>query len=219
MPARDRSVTDGDRSKTQSVTHQPSKVKQLMKPVTDVTDFRQESHARAHARAHAKVTENSVTICHLSPDADAKRYATCDHDDPNKPVYRPSDDPLEFKRSVRFAAIDVMILTFAARRHAEWLNRIGVCPPDIAALIRKDTAYITNMLPPAEAAEPLEKPSSPSGGTVVVTPVADTLADVGPRSPGATRRTTPTPSLFDATRGDVGHTGRSGQAEAITGQA
>lgn len=126
-----------------------------------------------------------------SIDADAKRYATCDYDDPNKPVYRPSDDPLEFKRSVRFAAIDVMILTFAARRHAERLTRIGVCPPDIAALIRQDTAYITNVvndrMPPAVTA----RTASPS------------LAHVGPRGEVGT-------AIANATTGVPGTLGGPG---------
>ena len=137
-------------------------------------------------------------------DADAKRYATCAHDDPAKPVYTPADDVLEFKRSVRFAAIDVMILAFAARRHAEWLSEIGVCPPDIARLIRNDLAYITSVLPP-EAGTDAPSTANLRG-----------LGDVGPRSPGPPRATTPTPTLFDATRGDVGQTGPS---EVITGEA
>lgn len=142
-----------------------------------------------------------------SIDADAKRYATCDEDDPAKQVYRLVDDPLKFKRSVRFAAIDVMLLTYAALRHTEWLNQIGVCPPDVAAIIRKHTAYITSMLPPADANTTPARPHSSSGGSVAATPVADTAADVGPRSPGAAKRTSPAPSLFDAThakRGEVG---------------
>jgi hypothetical protein len=140
-------------------------------------------------------------------DGDAKRYATCDYDDRAKPVYTPADDVLEFKRSVRFAAIDVMILTFAARRHAEWLSEIGVCPPDIAKLIRKDLAYITSVLDREGTDVATLMPTSGASGR---------LADVGPRSSGAARSTTPTPTLFDATRRDVGQTGPS---EAITGEA
>ena len=145
-------------------------------------------------------------------DADAKRYMTCDYDDPAKPVYTPADDVLEFKRSVRFAAIDVMILAFAAHRHAEWLDEIGVCPPDIAKLIRNDLAYITHVLDrerqDVAAPPPMAVGSPASGG----------LGDVGPRSPGPHPRgpgapaTTATPTLFDATppeRGDVGQTGQS----------
>jgi hypothetical protein len=133
-----------------------------------------------------------------SIDADAKHFATCDHDDPSKPVYRLSDEPLEFKRSVRFAAIDVMILTYAARRHAQWLSRIGVCPPDVAALIRKDVAYITRVI------EERVREVAPAAST---TPP---VADVRPRSPEATRRSTPTPSRPHATRG---HTGQSVAAQ------
>jgi hypothetical protein len=140
-------------------------------------------------------------------DADAKRYMTCDYDDPAKPVYTPADDVLEFKRSVRFAAVDVMILAFAARRHAEWLSDIGVCLPDIAKLIRNDLAYITSVL--EREHQDVAAPPPASAGS-------PTLGDVGPRSPGPPRATTPTPTLFDATRGDVGQTGPS---EVITGQA
>lgn len=142
-------------------------------------------------------------------DADAKRYATCEYDDPTKPVYTPADDVLEFKRSVRFAAIDVMILTYAARRHAEWLNKIGVCPPDIARLIHQDLAYITNVLD--RERQNVATPAPTSGGLHT----SGVLGDVGPRSQPAPRRTTSTPTLFDATRGDVGQTGPS---EVITGE-
>jgi len=213
MGTGDRSVTDGDGSKPRSVTPQAPEQKQVTNPVTDVTDAPGKSHTRARAHAHGKVTENSVTICHLSPeppgaseapDADAKRYAMCDHDDPAKPVYRPEDDVLEFKRSVRFAAIDVMILTYAARRHAEWLSEIGVCPPDIAKLIRQDLAYITSVL------------ERERQDVAAAMPASAGLGDVGPRSREDVRATTPTPTLFDATRGDVGQTEPS---EVITGKA
>jgi hypothetical protein len=146
-------------------------------------------------------------------DADANRYMTCDYDDPAKPVYTPADDVLEFKRSVRFAAIDVMILAFAARRHAEWLSEIGVCPPDIAKLIRKDLAYITNVLD--RERQDVAAPRPTSGGS-------PTLGDVGPRSPGAARATTPTPTLFDATHPGTWRRGLNrpnGPSEAITGEA
>ena len=140
-------------------------------------------------------------------DADAKRYMTCDYDDPAKPVYTPADDVLEFKRSVRFAAIDVMILAFAARRHAEWLKKIGVCPPDIAKLIRNDLAYITSVLPPEAGTD---APSTPSFRG---------LGDAGPRSPGPPRATTPTPTLFDATEAERGDVCQTGSSEVITRRA
>ena len=64
------------------------------------------------------------------------RYATSDTD--RKPLYTPADDPLPFANDVRHAALDVMILAYAARRHAEWLASIGPCQPDVAELIAKD---------------------------------------------------------------------------------
>jgi len=146
-------------------------------------------------------------------DADAKRYMTCDYDDPAKPVYTPADDVLEFKRSVRFAAIDVMILAFAARRHAEWLDEIGVCPPDIAKLIRNDLAYITSVL------ERERQDVAAPPPVVVGSPASGGLGDVGPRSPGPPRATTPTPSLFDATHPERGDVGQTGPSEVITGEA
>ena len=108
-------------------------------------------------------------------------YARCQADEPDMPVYKPDDDFLEFKRSVRLAAIDVMILAFAARRHAQWLHRIGVCPPDIADLIAKDLDAIRSIVPAS--------PESP---------------DVGARGIAAPAGERRTPAPANATRRNVG---------------
>ncbi|MBI1375187.1 MAG: hypothetical protein GC159_20915 [Phycisphaera sp.] len=118
-------------------------------------------------------------------------YAASGTDADAKPVYRPSDDPLPFTRNVRFAAIDVMILTFAARRHAEWLASIGACPDDVARLISADLDAIAGLLTPPAAIEPVPPPTP----------------DVGPRPHRSARPKDAPASLWDATRGDVGETG------------
>lgn len=125
------------------------------------------------------------------PPVPQRPYAASDADAGTKPVYRPSDDPLPFTRNVRFAAIDVMILTFAARRHAEWLASIGTCPDDVARLISADLDAIATLLTPPSAVEPVS-PQPP---------------DVGPRSHRPARPKDAPTSLWDATRGDVGETG------------
>ena len=125
------------------------------------------------------------------PPIPQRPYAADDEQAKAKPVYRPGDDPLPFTRNVRFAAIDVMILTFAARRHAEWLASIGACPDDVARLISADLDVIARLLTPPPAIEPV--PPQPP--------------DVGPRSQPAARTTDAPTSLWDATRGDVGETG------------
>ena len=154
--------------------------------VTDVTDFdRKSGHTRAHAHAHGQVTENSVTICHLSPDADAKRYAVCEADEPVKRVYTPADRLLEPKQSVRFAALDVMILTFAATRHAQWLARLGVCPPDVAEQIRNHISRIEQII--SVGNEPSPKAN-----------------DVSARSSDAVRGERGTGTRSNATRRNVG---------------
>jgi len=121
-----------------------------MRRVTQMTHFPQEFHTRGRGRAHSEVTAKSVTMCHLSPGADPAPYATGEADEPHKPVYRVGDDVLAFKRGVRLAAIDVMILTFAAVRHAQWLGKLGLCPPDIAQQIERHLAGIAHVirLPP-----------------------------------------------------------------------
>jgi len=125
------------------------------------------------------------------PPIPQRAYAADDAQAQTKPVYRPSDDPLPFTRNVRFAAIDVMILTFAARRHAEWLASIGACPDDVARLISADLDAIARLLTPRPPIEPVP-PLTP---------------DVGPRSQPAARPKDAPASLWDATRGDVGQTG------------
>ena len=81
MSKGDRSVTKNDRSKGASVTPQPPEDKRVTSAVTDVTDI-SPIYAYALRRAHGKLIGNSVTICHLSPDGDAARYATCADDEP-----------------------------------------------------------------------------------------------------------------------------------------
>jgi hypothetical protein len=125
------------------------------------------------------------------PPIPQRPYAADDVQAQTKPVYRPSDDPLPFTRNIRFAAIDVMILTFAARRHAEWLASIGACPDDVARLISADLDAIARLITPPPAIEPVP-PQTP---------------DVGPRSQPAARPKDAPTSLWDATRGDVGETG------------
>ncbi|MEX2670905.1 MAG: hypothetical protein WD294_02215 [Phycisphaeraceae bacterium] len=105
-------------------------------------------------------------------------YARCQADEPDRPVYKPTDDFLEFKRSVRLAAIDVMILAFATRHHAQWLNRIGVCPPDIAELIAKDLDAVRSILPAS--------PESPDVGPSAQAAAAGERRKTSPRN--ATRR-------------------------------
>ena len=117
----------------------------------------------------------------VDPPQRAEPYARCQAEEPARPVYKPTDDFLEFKRSVRLAAIDVMILAFATRRHAQWLHRIGVCPPDIADLIAKDLDAIRSILPTS--------PESP---------------DVGARGIAAPAGERRTPAPANATRRNVG---------------
>ena len=130
------------------------------------------------------------TSAHQLPPIPQRPFASSDAEAQTKPVYRPGDDPLPFTRNVRFAALDVMILTYAARRHAEWLASIGACPDDVAKVIRNDVEDITRLLltPPAP------------------TPTASPSPDVGPRPPRPARAKDAPTSLWDATRGDVGET-------------
>ena len=125
------------------------------------------------------------------PPIPQRPFASSDAEAQTKPVYRPGDDPLPFTHNVRFAALDVMILTYAARRHAEWLATIGACPDDVAQVIRNDISDITRLLltPPAPTPAP---PPSP---------------DVGPRPPRPARAKGAPTSLWDATGGDVGEMG------------
>jgi hypothetical protein len=153
------------------------------------------------------------------PSIPQRPYAASDADAQANPIYRPGNDPLPFTRNVRFAAIDVMILTFAARRHAQWLVSIGTCPEDVAELIRADLDAMARLLtPPAPAVEPVAlqkppvEPAPPQ--TPAIKPVPPQTPDVGPRSPRAARAKDAPTNLWDATRGDVGETGRNGPQRA-----
>lgn len=202
----DTSVTHGDTSKTRCVTPQAPVGNEVTNRVTHVTHFPYESHAHARGRAHAEVTEKSVTMCHLSPDADAQRYAMRKADEASKPVYRPGDDFLEFKRSVRLAALDVMILTFAALRHAQWLARLGVCPPDVARQIERHINEVARILRRTDD----DVDAAPRG--------AGSPRDA-PRSPRWARTRKATPGLFDATGANTAASGarETGQGGARGG--
>jgi hypothetical protein len=78
-----------------------------------------------------------------------------------KPVYRPSDPPLPYSRDQRQAAIDVMILSYSLREHAEHVARMGHLPQDIRLIVANDLRRTLNALFPAQ------------------------VGDVGPRSRGA----------------------------------
>lgn len=131
------------------------------------------------------------------PPIPQREYAADDVQAQAKPVYRPGDDPLPFTRNVRFAALDLMILTFSARRHAQWLASIGACPEDVACIISADLDDIARLIaPPPPAIEP-NTPQPPG---------------VGPRPQLAAKPKDAPTSLWDATRGDVGETG-AGHAE------
>jgi hypothetical protein len=126
------------------------------------------------------------------PSIPQRPFAANDQQAQTQPIYRPGDDPLPFTRNVRFAALDVMILTFAARRHTEWLSSIGVCPDDVALLINANLDAVARLLTPPPSIEP----------------VASQPPDAGPRSRAvASPKDDPT-SLWDATRGDVGEGAR-----------
>lgn len=202
----DTSVTHGDTSKTRCVTPQTSVGNEVTNRVTHVTHFPYESHVHARGRAHAEVTEKSVTMCHLSPDADAQRYAVQEADEASKPVYRPGDDFLEFKRSVRLAALDVMILTFAALRHAQWLARLGVCPPDVARQIERHIKEVARIVRRTDADVDAASRSRGCAGS----------PQDATRSPRRARTRKATPGLFDATGAN---TAASGAREAGQGGA
>ena len=81
-----------------------------------------------------------------------RRYAT--HDGDRRPSYRLGNEPLPFSEDVRLAALDVMILTFAAKRHAEWLMQLGACPSDVAGQIRRHLAVVQAAITPLETGSP-----------------------------------------------------------------
>jgi hypothetical protein len=120
-------------------------------------------------------------------------YARCAADKPARPVYQPTDDFIQFKRSVRLAAIDVMILTYAARRHARWLSKIGVCPPDVAALIMADVDAVAKIIGQGQAVN-----TNNNAKPTPISAPSPRLAHVGPCSPRAQTGDGDTPGLFDA---------------------
>ncbi len=146
------------------------------------------------------------------PPVPQRPFAAGDAEVGTKPVYRPSDDPLPFSRNARLAALDVMILVFAARLHIEHLNGIGKCQEDVAALIRRDLEAIHRLLNPeppvfAPASPDRHEPPMPSPIPIPATKPRQQLGDVRPRLRLASTADEPTPSLFGPTRANVGETG------------
>ena len=130
------------------------------------------------------------------PPTPQRPYATDDVQAQTKPVFQPGDDPLPFTRDVRYAAIDVMILTFGALRRAQWLEKIGLCPPDVAEQIERHVEMITRIVRRVDA------PTNPA-------------PHVGPRPQPPERGDNPTPSLYDATRANtVAHTRPNGGCQS-----
>ena len=117
-------------------------------------------------------------------------YATNDNEANCKPVYRVGNEPLPLSRNPHMAACDVMILTYAAQRHAKWLRQVGTCPPDIAGQIRRNLALIEEAI----AADDDASPQSP---------------DVGPRAPDAPRGGDATPAAQNATRRNTAKRGQT----------
>lgn len=126
----------------------------------------------------------------LSTLAQHRPYALGEADLSTKPVYQASDPHLTLTRNPRLAALDLMILTFAARKHAEWLTRLTTCPSDIAAIIRADLDAIRAAID-----------ASPR------------LADGGPRGQPVNVGEGGTPGLWNATRPNVGHNPKVGTGE------
>ena len=94
------------------------------------------------------------------------------------------DVPL--RRDLRQASLNLMILTYAARRHAQWLSKIGVCPPHVAQLILADleaVAEIVRMGCGVASSEPADTPRGP---------------DVAPRPQDPAPGDGGTPGLFAA---------------------
>lgn len=117
-------------------------------------------------------------------------YATNDNEANCKPVYRVGNEPLPLSRNPHMAACDLMILTYAAQRHAKWLCQIGACPSGVAGQIRRNLALIEEAI----AADGDASPQS---------------HDVGPRAPGALRGGDATPAAQNATRRNTAKRGRT----------
>ena len=117
-----------------------------------------------------------VVVTHELPPIPQRPYAANEAEEATKPVYRLDRNQIPFSRNVRMAAIDVMILTFAARRHAEWLATIGECPEDVARMIQADLDQIARLIVPSPC-----------------------ISGAGECTPPPTKRNNPTPLLWDAT--------------------
>ena len=115
------------------------------------------------------------------------RYATADA--PTRPVYTPGDDALPLNDDPHLASCDVMVLTFAARRHAEHLATLRGVTRDVVNAIRADLEAIATAIA--------------------------TSADVGPRSRTAAQVAVEPPGLFAPTRAN---TGQRGPTQRVTGR-
>ena len=109
-----------------------------------------------------------------------RRYATADA--PDRPVYTSGDDPLPLSDDPHLASCDVMVLTLAARRHAEHLAKLGRATPDVVDVIRADLDAIAALIA--------------------------TAADVGPRSQPAAQVAVEPPGLFSPTPANTGQRGQ-----------
>ncbi|MBI1374511.1 MAG: hypothetical protein GC159_17475 [Phycisphaera sp.] len=98
------------------------------------------------------------------------------------PVYTPDDEPL-VTRNPRMAWLDVMILAYAMRLHADRASRTSPCDPDVARIINDHLAATKQAL---------------SGG--------HPLGDVRPCGDGGTRGEGYPTGAQDATRANVGKT-------------
>lgn len=130
-----------------------------------------------------------MTSTPVSPPPE-RPYAATEADEATKPVYRVGNEPLPLSRNPHMAACDVMILTYAAQRHAKWLRQIGVCPVAIAGQIRRHLALIEEALVADGDASPQSH-------------------DVGPRAPDAPRGGDASPRAQNATGRNTAKRGRT----------
>ena len=144
--------------------------------------FARENEGEEKLYRDRRPSESPESQSHPSSDVappPVRRYATCESD--NKPTYHLDEPALPFSDHPRIAALDVMILMFAARRHAEWLAELGECPSDVAELVQGHLNAVAEYLG-------LRPPTTP---------------DVGPRSQPATGSAGGTGALFGATDANV----------------